>query len=135
MQRMTTVLLVEDSQADADLIQAILSDAMGSMPYSVLHVLRLADARSELTNGLCPDVILLDLTLPDSEGVSTVEHVAGAAPDTRIIVTTGQEDRVLAVACIAAGAQDYLHKDGLDAATLRRAVRFGVGAYRNRGMR
>ncbi len=131
----TTVLLVEDSQADADLIQAILSDAMGAAPYSIHHAARLADAKAEVIGGLVPDVILLDLTLPDSEGVSTVGHMAETAPETRIIVTTGHEDRVLAVACIAAGAQDYLHKDGLDAASLRRAVRYGVGNYRDRDMR
>lgn len=132
---MTTVLLVEDSQADADLIQAILADAMGSSPLSVHHANRLVGAQKEIADGLIPDVILLDLTLPDSEGVSTVEKMSQAAPDARIIVTTGHEDQVLAVACIAAGAQDYLHKDGLDPAALRRAVRFGVGAYRDRSMR
>lgn len=132
---MVNILLVEDSSADADLIQAILADAVGSSTYTVRHVTRLSAALDLLASGICPDLILLDLTLPDSEGVSTVSEAAAAAPNTRIIVTTGQEDRVLAVACIAAGAQDYLLKDSLSAETLRRAVRYGVGAYRDRSMR
>ena len=132
---MTTVLLVEDSQADADLIQAFLAEALGSTPHCLHHASSLADAKAKVGDGLVPDVILLDLTLPDSEGVSTVERMGEASPTTRIIVTTGQEDKVLAVACIAAGAQDYLLKDGLDAQSLRRAVRYGMGNYRDRGMR
>ena len=132
---MLIVLLVEDSQADADLLKAYLAEAMGSNAYSFRHETGLSAAREAIASGLHPHVILLDLTLPDSAGVGTVERMASVAPGVRIIVTTGQEDHVLAVACIAAGAQDYLHKDGLDAASLRRAVRYGVGAYREQLMR
>ena len=131
---MLNVLLIEDSAADADIIAHYLAQALVSTAYEFVHC-------STLTAGLVsspkgpPHVVLLDLTLPDSTGVTTVERAQAALPGALILVLTGATDRALATSRLAAGAQDYMHKDDLDAATLRRAVLYGMGRFRSRTLR
>ena len=84
-------LIVEDNEVDADLLQEYLQE---SWPHGVSchQVLRLEDAIGWLrTNAV--DLVFLDLGLPDSEGVLTVERLLAEMPDSNIIVFTGLEDR------------------------------------------
>lgn len=102
------VLLVEDNPGDVDLIQARAEeDELRPLNIQVCPTLALAiDAVREGH----PDLVLLDLGLPDSTGIRTFEQMHAAAGDTPIIVLTGHDDATVAEKCIALGAHDYLLK-------------------------
>ncbi len=118
------VLLVEDSPDDAEVIRDILAQAAGQK-----YDLQLAGMLSEASTHLDQeqfDVILLDLSLPDSQGLDTVQKMIGKAPNIPIIVLTGLRDEAIAVKSLAKGAQDYLTKIRLDSDILVRAIRYAV---------
>ena len=102
------VLLVEDNPGDADLIrERAEEDERRALSIDVCATL--ADA-IETLNKTAPDVIVLDLGLPDSLGFATFERMHQAAPETPLIVLTGQNDLTVAEKCIEHGAHDYLIK-------------------------
>jgi PAS domain S-box-containing protein len=114
-----TVLLIEDNLADTRLIREMLPD------LQIGVAARLTDGLDYLTREL-PDVILLDLSLPDSEGVETVRHLRSIAPNTAIIVITRFEDEDIGIQAIHNGAMDYLVKGQIDSRTLQRAIRYAL---------
>ena len=118
------ILLVEDNPADADLLQEILEES-DDTHCSLVHVERLKDALQVLSEGHF-DAILLDLSLPDKQGVSTVAQTHEAAPDLPIVVLTGLNDRVIALEALRHGAQDYLVKGKIDTNLLLRAIHHGI---------
>jgi len=119
------ILLVEDNMGDADLVRDYLQDAGEGSDQDIAHVTTIAAAVDKLEQ-FAPDIVLLDLRLPDGVGVATVEAICAAAPGVPIVVLTGVEDEQLALECIEAGAQDYLCKSDINAATLRKAIGFSV---------
>lgn len=118
------VLVVEDELGDALLIQRTLLGA-GPGRYAVETAASLAETRQAIIN-TTPDVLLLDLALPDSTGLKTVESVRREAPQTPIVVLTGHDDEELAQAALEAGAQDYMTKNTLGRHSLSRAIRYAV---------
>lgn len=118
------VLVVEDDPGDALLIQRTLLGA-GSGRYAVERAADLAEAALQLAASP-PDVLLLDLSLPDSRGLATVETVRRQAPQVPIVVITGHDDDELALTTLAAGAQDYLTKNALNSYALNRSIRYAV---------
>ncbi|MFO7894964.1 MAG: response regulator [Longimicrobiales bacterium] len=119
------ILLVEDNPGDADLIVAYLE------PHSHLearvHWVESVDEAGRVLAGETPiDVILLDLTLPDSEGIETLESVRAMTARLPIIVLTGMQDDDLVWAAIQKGADDYLPKDSLTTGLLVRSVRYAL---------
>lgn len=116
------ILLVEDDAADALLVEELLADAAPS--FAPVWVTSVAEAERHITaSTLC---ILLDLGLPDSEGLEGLRaalRVAGRLP---VIVLTGRVDRDLGEAAVAEGAQDYLVKGTVTGEELVRAVRYAV---------
>jgi diguanylate cyclase (GGDEF)-like protein len=120
------ILLVEDNPGDARLVREML-DEEGSDDFAltvvptVLAALRHLGQKAGTT-----DAILLDLSLPDESGVSTVQRVVAGAEDAVVVVMTGAGDEELGVAAMAAGAQDYLVKGQVDSRLLRRALRFAM---------
>jgi DNA-binding response OmpR family regulator len=114
------VLLVEDNAGDARLVREYLKDS-GVASFSLETCDRLATAAARLATGGI-DVILLDLGLPDSHGLGTLNQVRERAPDTPIIVVTGFDDREAGLEAIKNGAQDYLVKSRVDAYLLGRAI-------------
>ena len=113
------VLLVEDDAAYAALLTAELSTPV----VQVHSVGSLLAARTALA--ACQfDAVLLDLGLPDSSGLGTVEAIHDAAPDTPMVVLTSNSDDGLSVLAMQRGAQDYLVKGEADAAVLVRALRY-----------
>jgi PAS domain S-box-containing protein len=118
------VLLVEDESAYAVLVEAFLRDAVSS-PFELTHEKRLQPALARLA-AEAPDVILLDLTLPDSQGLDTCRQVKAAAPAVPVIVLTGNDDEKVAVQAVREGAQDYLVKGQFDGRTLVRVVRYAI---------
>ena len=127
------LLLVEDNPGDAALVQDFLAGADGDA-FRIEHVPRVADAAKALKS-LEVDVIVLDLTLPDCAGVDSVRAIRQSAGDTPIVVLTGVDDEELALACIDAGAQDYLAKSEVGAQNLRRAIGYAITRRREAQLR
>ena len=104
------ILLIEDDPGDAALIAAFLRQSRFNGHAPRLRVVdTLAQARSKLLESV-PDLILLDLALPDSAGLATVTRVQELAPETPIVVLSGHRDAEFEAQVMEAGAQDYLVK-------------------------
>ena len=122
------VLLVEDEPGDAHLVQQALRAAR-EVRFEVVWVDSLAAARRQLASAAA-DVLLLDLSLPDSQGMATVSAGREAAGDLPLIVLTGNEDTGFALATLESGVQDYLLKSKLDTDGLVRAIRYALSRSR-----
>jgi diguanylate cyclase (GGDEF)-like protein/PAS domain S-box-containing protein len=118
------VLLLEDRRSDAVLVQEMLrSDERTT--FACRHASTLREALLELHQANF-DCVLVDMNLPDSEGLETLHCVQAASQTTAVIVLTGLDDSATAEAAVVAGAQDYLTKGRLDAKLLGSAVRHAV---------
>ena len=124
MNKPLRILLVEDNPGDADLIREMLpnDDASG---FTVHCVTRLADAVAHLREKEA-DLALLDLDLPDSQGIETVRTAHRAAPELPIVVLTGHQDESLGIAAVQDGAQDFLVKGQTHRSHLNRVIRYAV---------
>ena len=118
--RQLSVLLVEDNDGDARLIQECLR---GNPIARIVWADTLAAALPHLEQQDL-DLVLLDLGLPDSQGVDTVTRVVRAHPALPVIVVTGREDNGLALAALTAGAEDYLVKGAIEPDALVRAIQY-----------
>ncbi len=116
------VLLVEDNPGDARLFTELLRDT-GAGQWKLVHVDRLSAALSRLSREPF-DVMLLDLSLPDADGLDTLLRAHAEAPKIPIVVLTGHDDEALAVRAVRAGAQDYLVKGRMDGDRLLRSIRY-----------
>jgi DNA-binding response OmpR family regulator len=106
------VLLVEDNPGDVGLMQAMF-EGTRSAQFETQVVGRLRDSIASLEEGR-PDVILLDLGLPDSFGLNTLEQMLGHTSNVPVIVLTGTSDEELGDLAVSLGAQDYLVKGEVD---------------------
>ena len=122
------LLIVEDNPAEADLVLEMLSDAAPEN-FQIESVARLSQALTRLENKDM-DLVLLDLGLPDSQGLQTFHALWKAAPDIPVIVLTGNDDRELAVAAVRDGAQDYLVKGQVSGSLLARAARYALERHK-----
>ena len=120
-----SVLLVEDEPGDAYLVELALR-SQSSPAFAVTHVQTLGQAIERIAAGTSPDVVLLDLSLPDSRGLDTVSRMHEAAPRIPIVIMTGHDDQRLAAQALEAGAQDYLVKTDDPERTVGRAVRYAI---------
>ena len=138
-----TILLVEDNPDDARLVEWALStvpdpqsQSQSLEPYggedeplieigSLVTARRLSAAVDE-TRSQLPDVVLLDLDLPDSRGIETLEAFISRTPPVPVIVLTGRDETDLGVTAIRRGAQDYIYKGDLTNALLLRTIRYAV---------
>lgn len=118
-----TVLLIEDDPGDALLIQEMLEQQ--GCKAQLVTVERLSAGISHLQENCC-DVVLLDMNLPDSSGLSTMTRLLDAAPSIPIIVLTGLSDEGFGVEAVKSGAQDYLVKGDIDGRILKRAMFYAV---------
>jgi len=119
------LLLVEDDDGDALLVEELLEDS-GLHPETV-WVRTLADAERELGRGHT-DCVLLDLHLPDGDGLTCLERVLRHAPAAAVVVLTGtaESESGAGLAAVATGAQDYLVKGRVDGDLLGRAIRYAT---------
>jgi len=118
------VLLVEDNIGDARLFREMLSER-GSHNIELTHVTCMSDAESYLA--LCTvDIILLDLGLPDAQGLGAVRRALAAAPRVPLVVLTVLDDESLAAQILQEGAQDYLIKAQIEKRSLLRAMRYAI---------
>jgi PAS domain S-box-containing protein/diguanylate cyclase (GGDEF)-like protein len=118
------VLLIEDSPSYAEVIRIML-DKMQDTCFELLDAKRLSDGLHHLgANGV--DIILLDLKLPDSEGIETFDKVYNQAHGLPIIVLTVTDNDELALEAVQKGAQDYLVKEQVDKKSLIHAIRYAI---------
>ena len=122
------LLVVEDNPADIDLIRELLPPS-GPWSYIIESVPRLAAALTRLADNSI-DLVLLDLSLPDSQGLATYRQLRDVVPKVPVIVLTGNTDENLAVLAVRDGAQDYLIKGQLTSNLLGRAVRYAIERMR-----
>ena len=119
-----TVLLIEDNPGDARLIQELLANGTGDR-FDVETADRLVTALVRLRAGGI-DALLLDLSLPDSQGWDTFDKVKAQAPSVPIVVLTGLRDEALALRMVQGGAQDFVAKIELNGGVLPRAIRYAI---------
>jgi serine phosphatase RsbU (regulator of sigma subunit) len=115
------VLLVEDDDGDALLAQELL-DEVGA-PVVVLRARSLGQATTMVSQAAC---VLLDLGLPDSQGLQGLRQLLQLEPEAAIVVLTGEADEHLGEQAVRAGAQDYLVKGEVAGHMLHRVIRYAV---------
>jgi serine phosphatase RsbU (regulator of sigma subunit) len=118
-----SVLLIEDDRADAILVEELIADAATDIGCAWAQ--SMADAERKLTLAQ-PDCILLDLNLPDANGIDALQRVRKHAPSIPIVVLTGLNDEHFGMSAVASGAQDYLVKGRVEPEMLRRAVLYAI---------
>lgn len=118
-----SVLLVEDDRADAILVEELIADATAEI--HVAWAASMAEAEQHLETSR-PDCVLLDLNLPDADGIKALDRIARRDITMPIVVLTGLNDEHFGISAVAAGAQDYLVKGRVEPETLRRALLYAV---------
>ena len=128
-----TVLMIEDNPNDSELIREMLAEAQLKNPYLPPISLTVAGCLAEglpvLSRGGI-DLVLLDLSLPDSDGLETLGEVRACRSDVPVVVMTGHNDEETAFEALCRGAQDYLVKGQVNAALLVRSIRYTMERYR-----
>lgn len=122
------LLLVEDNPAETRLIKEMFSD-LNHGAFQIEHADRLSEALCRLQEGDI-EAVLLDLSLPDSQGLKTLEAMRDRASAVPIVVLTGLDDSALGTEAVKRGAQDYLVKGFPDAEILSRTVRYAIERQR-----
>lgn len=118
------ILLVEDNSADVRLLRELLKEiSVGGFVLTVAS--RIGEALAKLAAESF-DVVLTDLSLPDSRNLDSFHELHSAAPTVPIIVLSGLDDESLAASAVREGAQDYLFKTGLDSHILGRSIRHAI---------
>ena len=118
-----SVLIIEDNPGDVALIRTMLGQR-GAV-VELLSASRLADGLARLdANDV--DLVLVDLSLPDSDGLDTLTRVQEHAPALPVVVLTGTDDEAIGIEAVQRGAQDYLVKGQTPAALLTRAIRHAI---------
>jgi signal transduction histidine kinase len=118
------LLLVEDEPADARLVELALEET-GLPILEVVRATTLSESRVILARSDV-DLVLLDLYLPDSSGISTLRSVRAVAPSVAVVVLTAFGSGNLALESLRTGAHEYLSKAQIDTQSLERAIRFAV---------
>lgn len=118
-----SLLLVEDDRADAVLVEDLIADAVADI--RVVWAQSMAHAERELASAR-PDCVLLDLHLPDANGMDALDRIAKRDATVPIVVLTGLNDEYFGASAVAAGAQDYLVKGRVEPEMLRRALLYAI---------
>jgi serine phosphatase RsbU (regulator of sigma subunit) len=118
------ILLVEDNYGDARLIREMLQEGPAGR-FDFFYADRLSVAFKYLLPGSV-DVALVDLSLPDSQGLDTYRQMRLQAPNLPVIVMSGLNDENVALEAMQKGAQDYLVKGQVDGRQLERAIRYAI---------
>ena len=124
-------LLVEDNAEDALMVSEALRT--GGLGTELRHTATLAEGLEALEEDAW-DVVLLDLALPDAQGLDTVRRMTAAAGPVPIVVLTAHDDEELAVRAVQQGAQDYLVKGLEDPARLVRSIRYAIERKRTESL-
>jgi serine phosphatase RsbU (regulator of sigma subunit) len=121
--RRISLLLVEDDRGDALLVEELIADANADIEMVVAETMAEAEQLLTVTR---PDCVLLDLNLPDANGIYALDRITEKNDRLPIVVLTGLSDEHFGVSAVAAGAQDYLVKGYVEPEMLRRAVLYAI---------
>jgi len=121
---MTTLLVVEDSPGDARLLREMF-DEDRARSTQMTHVATMEEAEKFLAENFV-DIVLLDLGLPDAQGMEAVRRARTVAPGVPLVVLSGMDDERMAIEALQDGAQDYLIKGQIDSRSLMRALRYAI---------
>jgi diguanylate cyclase (GGDEF)-like protein len=124
MKSITRLLLVEDMPGDSRLLRKMFNEE-GSPSTEMTHVNCMSAAEAHLA-AHAADIILLDLGLPDAQGLEAIRRAHAAAPGVPVVVLTGLDDESLAVQALQQGAQDYLIKGQIETRGLLRSLRYAI---------
>jgi diguanylate cyclase (GGDEF)-like protein len=124
------VLYVEDEMDHAILIRELIEE-IKNVHYELTHVQNLNETLLELGNESY-DIVLLDLSLPDEQGVDTVARVCEQAPDIPVVVMSGTDDETMAIKALQKGAQEYLVKGKVQSHALSRILRYAIMRHKGR---
>ena len=123
------ILLIEDNAGDIQIIREAMADSeavkSGLLAFEIVITTRLDAGLEKLYRGGF-DVVLLDLTLPDSQGFATLEKVRVQEPKTPIVLLSVIEDEAFALDAVRAGAQDFLMKSQMTGSLLVRSIRYAI---------
>lgn len=119
------VLLIEDNPGDARLVEILLEES-DLVNCHLVNKTTLAEGIEELDNHQDYSAVLLDLSLPDSFGISTLERLIALFPKENIIVLTGVSDKSFGIEAVKRGAQDFLIKGAFDSELLAKSIRFSI---------
>lgn len=117
------ILMIEDNRGDVIIVSELLKST--GIHFTLTHVSTLKDALLLSMEGQF-DVILLDLSLPDSIGLETLKKILDFAAELPVVVMTGFDDEDTALESLREGAQDYLVKNRLTAENILRAIKYGI---------
>jgi signal transduction histidine kinase len=124
MDSIKTLLIIEDNPGDARLLREMLRE---NGAYIAELIIAQTMSEAVICLGTQPvDIILLDLGLPDAEGLAAIRRVRAAAPGSPLVVLTGMDDEALAAQSLQEGAQDYLIKGQVETRGLLRALRYAT---------
>ena len=118
------ILLIEDNPGDTRLIKEMLSDA--ELFNCILECTSRLSTAIDYLAGQPADIVLLDLGLPDSQGLDTLAQVCARIPGTPVVVLTGMDDEGLALEAVRQGAQDYLLKGAINGRALWRVITYAI---------
>jgi len=118
------VLLIEDNRGDARLLHEMLNERE-VQTIELRHVASMKAAEAHLAEH-CVDAVVLDLGLPDSQGLGALRRARAFAPRIPLVVLTGLDDEKIAIEALQEGAQDYLIKGQIEAQGLLRAIRYAI---------
>jgi CheY-like chemotaxis protein len=123
-----TLLLVEDNPGDVRLLQEMLDEQDKDDRIDLMNFISMSQAEAHLAGntGNTVDIILLDLGLPDAQGLEAIRRAHAAAPRIPLVVLTGLDDEILAAQSLKEGAEDYLVKGQIEARSLRRSLRYSI---------
>ena len=125
------ILLVEDSEDDARIVKELLWLEPAAADYELIHATTYAKAIEQIDTHEF-DLILLDLSLPDAEGLELVSNINAKAPKAGIVVLTGHADGDSAVEALHKGAEEYLVKMDLTSQALLRCIRYAFERHSSR---
>lgn len=126
--RLLRILLVEDNEGDFILVSEYLNQSIHNCSFE--HKTMLEDALLALREETF-DIILLDLTLPDSNGADSIIEVVALAGTTPVIVLTGNSDKQFGIDSLKLGVEDYLVKDEVNAAILSKSISYSIERKKN----
>ena len=125
MTKKSNILLIEDNEGDVRLILEMLKEIGISTDLLIVN----SGLKDALEIEIPPDgisLVLLDLTLPDSDGVQTVSEIRKKFPNSVIVILTGMSDEHIALSALREGAQDYLIKGESSSKELDKVIRFST---------
>jgi DNA-binding response OmpR family regulator len=128
-EKLIQVLLIEDNPTDALLVEGALTQ-VSTAEFKLTNVERLIKGLECLSQEPL-DVVLLDLSLPDSQGLETLVKIREQAPQVPVVVLTGLTDEELGLRALQEGAQDYLVKGHFEGGGLARTIRYAIERKRS----